>query len=79
MYIVSHVVSSIHCNSCNLSNNIHTHRNILSCNELQINCIWSLQLKNLVARPITNHPISHSVIVGLKTQNCKKNVDPFTV
>jgi len=33
---ISHIVSYIHCNSCNLSNNIHPHRNTLSYNELQM-------------------------------------------
>jgi hypothetical protein len=36
MYTISHMVSYIHCNSCNLSNNIHACRNTLICNELQM-------------------------------------------
>ncbi len=36
MYTISHLVSCIYCNSCNLFNNIHICRNTLSCNELQI-------------------------------------------
>ncbi len=36
MYTISHIVSYIHCNSCNLSNNTHPHRNTLCYNELQM-------------------------------------------
>jgi hypothetical protein len=36
MYIISHMVSCIHWNSYNLSNNIHTHKTMLSCNELHM-------------------------------------------
>jgi len=36
MYVISHMLSCIHYNSCNLSNNIHTHRNTFSYNELQV-------------------------------------------
>jgi len=34
MYMVSHMVSCIHCNSCNLSNSTHVLKNMPSCNEL---------------------------------------------
>ncbi len=50
MYMVSHIMSYMRCNSCDLSNNIHTHRNRLNYNV-------SLQLKNLVARLAANHSI----------------------
>jgi hypothetical protein len=36
MYTISHMVNCIHCNSCNLSDNIQSYRNTLNCNELQI-------------------------------------------
>jgi hypothetical protein len=36
MYMVSYMVSCIPCNSCNLPNSTHAHRNMLSCNELQM-------------------------------------------
>jgi hypothetical protein len=36
MYTISHIVNCICWNSCNLSNNMHAHRNTLSCNELQM-------------------------------------------
>jgi hypothetical protein len=36
MYIVSHTVSCIYYNSCNLSNSIHTYKNMQSCNEWQM-------------------------------------------
>ncbi len=36
MYMISHTVTCICCNSCNFSNNIHAHRNTLRCNELQM-------------------------------------------
>jgi hypothetical protein len=36
MYIFSHMVSCILCNSFDLSNNIHAHRNVLNCNEMQM-------------------------------------------
>jgi hypothetical protein len=36
MYTISHIVSYIHCNSYNLSNNTHPYRNTLSYNELQM-------------------------------------------
>ncbi len=36
MYIVSHTMNCIHCNSCDLSDNTHVYRNMLSCNELQM-------------------------------------------
>ncbi len=36
MYMVSYMVSCIPCNSCNLSNSTHTHKNMLTCNELQM-------------------------------------------
>jgi hypothetical protein len=36
MYTISCIVNYIHSNSCDLSNNIHTHKNMLSCNELQM-------------------------------------------
>ncbi len=36
MYMVSYMVSCIPCNSCDLSNSTHVHRNMLSCNELQM-------------------------------------------
>jgi hypothetical protein len=36
MYTVSHMASCIHYNSCNLSDNTHIHKNMLSCNELQM-------------------------------------------
>jgi hypothetical protein len=36
LHMVSHIVSCIYCNSCNLFDNIHTHRNTLNYNELQI-------------------------------------------
>jgi hypothetical protein len=48
MYAISHTMRCICCNSYNLSNITHVHRNILSCK-------WSLQLKNQVARLVGNH------------------------
>jgi hypothetical protein len=36
MYIVSHIVNCIYCNLCDLFDNTHTHKNMLSCNELQM-------------------------------------------
>jgi hypothetical protein len=57
MYMVSHTMSCIHCNSCNLFNNIHACKNTLGCNELQMNYKWSLQLKNSIVRLVANHPI----------------------
>jgi hypothetical protein len=36
MYTISHIMSYIHCNSCNLSNNTHPHRKTSSYNELQM-------------------------------------------
>jgi hypothetical protein len=36
MYMVSYMVSCIRCNSCNLSNSTHAHRNMLNHNELQM-------------------------------------------
>jgi hypothetical protein len=36
MYKVSHMVSCIHYNSCNLFNSTHAHTNTLNCNELQM-------------------------------------------
>jgi hypothetical protein len=53
MYITSHMVGCICCNSCNLSNNFHAHRNMLNCNELQM----VIAFQNMNSRPIINHPI----------------------
>jgi hypothetical protein len=36
MYMVSHMMNYIHYNSYDLSNSIHTHKNILNYNELQM-------------------------------------------
>ncbi len=36
MYMVSHAKNCIYCNSFDLLNNTHVHRNTLNCNELQI-------------------------------------------
>jgi hypothetical protein len=36
MYKVSHMVSCICCNSCNLFDSIHAYTNALNCNELQM-------------------------------------------
>jgi hypothetical protein len=57
MYMVSHMVSYIYCNSCNLTNSTHICRNPLSCNEVQM----VLQFKNLFIRLTANHSQSHSV------------------
>jgi hypothetical protein len=54
--MVSHMVNYICCNSYNLSNNIHTHKNMLNCNELQM--VITTQKPNYKA--ITSHPIFHS-------------------
>jgi hypothetical protein len=50
MYTISHMLSCIYHNSCNLFDSIHTYRNMLSCK-------WSLQFKNAIAGLITNTPI----------------------
>ncbi len=36
MYTISHMVNCIPCNSFDLFNNIHTHKNVLNCNEMQM-------------------------------------------
>jgi hypothetical protein len=36
MYTISHVINYIPCNSCNLFDSTHAHRNLLSCNMLQM-------------------------------------------
>jgi hypothetical protein len=36
MYTISHTMSCIHCNSCDLSNGTHVYKNMLNCNELQM-------------------------------------------
>jgi hypothetical protein len=36
MYTISSMMNYICCNSCNLFDNIHAHKNTSSCNELQI-------------------------------------------
>ncbi len=60
MYTISHVVNYIPCNSCNLFDSTHAHRNTLSCNMLQMiiatqkpSCNASLQIT----------PFFHSVFI----------------
>ncbi len=51
VYTISHTVSCILCNSCDLSNSTHTYKNTLSCNELQM--VIATQNPNCKALQIT--------------------------
>jgi hypothetical protein len=63
-YMVPHMVNWICCNSCNSSNNTHS---IEIC-WFVINCKWSLQLKNIIARLVVSHLIFHCGIIPTTTK-----------
>jgi len=56
MYTVSHMVSCILCNSCDLSDSIHTYKNTLSCNELQM----VIATQNPNCKASCKSPFSHN-------------------
>lgn len=53
MYTISHIVTCICCNSCNLFNITQTHRNTLSCNDLQM--VITIQKPNFKANCKSPH------------------------
>ncbi len=79
MYTISHLVSCIHCNSCNLSNNIHIRRNTLNCNELQITPFSHSAHLAIAFQPIPlmsiNAPLSMVVVEphGNFSNGCQPN------
>ncbi len=63
MYTISHMVCFIHYNSCNLSNNTHAHKNMISCNELQK--VITTQKPNCKA----NYKLPYFFIMGTTNQD----------